>query len=138
VTTPGVISIHIDITDPWSVEAAAAITNDVTLLIDNAGMASSATLLGGSINDVRAPMESHFFGTFSVTRAFAPHLIANAPGAALNVVSVLSWLHPSTLGAYAAAKTALWAQTDVVREEFEPHGVSVTALHIGFYLRCDR
>jgi NAD(P)-dependent dehydrogenase (short-subunit alcohol dehydrogenase family) len=35
------------------------------------------------------------------------------------------------LGAY-AAKTSLWAQTDVVREEFEPHGVSVTALHIGF------
>jgi NAD(P)-dependent dehydrogenase (short-subunit alcohol dehydrogenase family) len=66
-----------------------------------------------------------------VTRAFAPHLIANAPGAVLNVVSVLSWLHPSMLGAY-AAKTSLWAQTDVVREEFEPHGVSVTALHIGF------
>jgi NAD(P)-dependent dehydrogenase (short-subunit alcohol dehydrogenase family) len=67
----------------------------------------------------------------SVTRAFAPHLIANAPGAILNVVSVLSWLHPSMLGAYAAAKTSLWAQTDAVREEFEPRGVSVTALHIG-------
>ena len=79
-TTPGVIPIHIDITDPWSVEAAAAIANDVTLLIDNAGMASSATLLGGSIDDVRAPMESHFFGTLSVTRASAPHLIANPPG----------------------------------------------------------
>ncbi|MCW2628788.1 MAG: short-chain dehydrogenase [Mycobacterium sp.] len=35
-------------------------------------------------------MESHYFGTLSVTRAFAPHLIANAPGAVLNVVSVLS------------------------------------------------
>jgi hypothetical protein len=32
---PGVIPIHIDITDPSSVEAAAAIANDVTLLIDN-------------------------------------------------------------------------------------------------------
>jgi hypothetical protein len=31
---PGVIPIHIDITDPSSVEAAAAIANDVTLLID--------------------------------------------------------------------------------------------------------
>jgi hypothetical protein len=119
VTTPGVIPIHIDITDPWCVEAAAAIANDVTLLINNAGIASSATLLGGSIDDVRAPMESHFFGTLSVTRASAPHLIANAPWAVLNVVSVLCWLHPSMLGAYAATKTALWAQTDVVREEFE-------------------
>jgi len=117
---PGVIPIHIDITDPWCVEASAAIANDVTLLINNAGMASSATLLGGSIDDVRAPMESHFFGTLSVTRTSAPHLIANAPRAVLNVVSVLCWLHPSMLGAYAATKTALWAQTDVVREEFEP------------------
>jgi NAD(P)-dependent dehydrogenase (short-subunit alcohol dehydrogenase family) len=77
-------------------------------------------------------LESHFFGTLSVTRGFAPQLIANAPGAVLNVVSVVSWLHPGVLGAYSAAKTALWAQTDAVREEFEPHGVSVTALHIGF------
>jgi hypothetical protein len=38
-----------------------------------------------------------------VTRAFAPHLIANAPSAILNIVSVVSWLHPSTTGAYAAA-----------------------------------
>jgi NAD(P)-dependent dehydrogenase (short-subunit alcohol dehydrogenase family) len=77
-------------------------------------------------------MESHFFGTLSVTRAFAPHLIANAPGAILNVVSVVSWLHPSSLGAYAAAKTALWAQTDSVRDELAPRDVAVTAVHIGF------
>jgi NAD(P)-dependent dehydrogenase (short-subunit alcohol dehydrogenase family) len=132
VTTPGVTPIHIDITDAASVEAAAAATGDVTLLVNNAGVASSATLLGGTMEEVRAPMESHFFGTLSVTRAFAPQLISNSPGAVLNVVSVLSWMHPAMLGAYAAAKTALWAQSDAVREEFAPHGVAVTALHIGF------
>ncbi|GAB7071234.1 hypothetical protein JCM12141A_55230 [Mycolicibacterium hodleri] len=124
--------MRIDITDADSVTAAAAATGDVTLLVNNAGMASSATLLTGSMDEVRATMESHFFGTLLVTRAFAPQLIANAPGAVLNVVSVLSWLHPQVLGAYAAAKTALWAQSDAVREELAPHGVAVTALHIGF------
>jgi NAD(P)-dependent dehydrogenase (short-subunit alcohol dehydrogenase family) len=132
VTTAGVIPLRMDITDAVSVEAAAAATGDVTLLVNNAGMASSATLLTGPMDDVRATMESHFFGTLSVTRAFAPQLIANAPGAVLNVVSVLSWMHPHVLGAYAAAKTALWAQSDAVREEFAPHGVAVTSLHIGF------
>ncbi|MCV7420537.1 SDR family oxidoreductase [Mycobacterium yunnanensis] len=132
VTTPGVIPVHVDVTDADSVAAAAAATGDVTLLVNNAGMASSATLLTGPMDEVRATMESHFFGTLSVTRAFAPQLIANAPGAVLNVVSVLSWLHPQVLGAYAAAKTALWAQSDAIREEFAPHGVAVTALHIGF------
>ena len=66
------------------------------------------------------------FGTASA------HLIANAPAAVLNVLSVLAWLHPEGFGAYAAAKAASWAQTDVVREELASHGVDVTALHVGF------
>jgi NAD(P)-dependent dehydrogenase (short-subunit alcohol dehydrogenase family) len=101
VTTPGVILLHIDITNPDSV----ALASDVTLLVNNAGNYSVTPLLNGSLDDIRALMESHYFGTLSVTRAFAPRLIANAPGAVLNVVSVLSWLHPSSRGAYAAAKT---------------------------------
>lgn len=132
VTSEGVIPVQIDITDPASVEAAAAVASDVTLLVNNAGISSFSGLLNGPLEDIRAQMESHYFGTLSVTRAFAPHLIANAPGAVLNVLSVLSWLHPGALGAYSAAKAALWAQTDSVREEFAPHGVGVTALHVGY------
>ena len=45
---------------------------------------------------------------------------------------MVSWLHPGSLGDYATAKTALWAQTDAIREELSPDGVAVTALHIGF------
>jgi NAD(P)-dependent dehydrogenase (short-subunit alcohol dehydrogenase family) len=132
VTSEGVIPVQVDITDPASVEAAAAVAGDVTLLVNNAGISSFRGLLDGPLDDIRAQMESHYFGTLSVTRAFAPHLIANAPGAVLNVLSVLSWLHPGGLGAYSAAKAALWAQTDSVREEFAPHGVGVTALHVGY------
>jgi NAD(P)-dependent dehydrogenase (short-subunit alcohol dehydrogenase family) len=67
-----------------------------------------------------------------ITRAFAPRLIANAPAAILNVASVLSWMHPLGFGSYACSKAALWAQTDVVCEGLAPHGVAVTALHVGF------
>jgi NAD(P)-dependent dehydrogenase (short-subunit alcohol dehydrogenase family) len=123
----GVIPVQIDITDPASVEAAAAVASDVNLLINNAGTSSFTGFLNGPLDEIRAQME-----TLSVTSAFAPHLIANAPGAVLNVLSVLSWLHPKESGAYSAAKAALWAQTDSVREEFGPRGVSVTALHVGF------
>jgi len=61
-----------------------------------------------------------------------PLLVANAPAAILNIASVLSWLHPASTGAYNAAKTALWAQTDSVREELASQGVTVTALHVGY------
>jgi NAD(P)-dependent dehydrogenase (short-subunit alcohol dehydrogenase family) len=132
VTQPDVVPVRIDITDPASVAAAAELASDVTLLINNAGIASFNSLLEAPMEDVRAQMESHFFGTLSVTRAFAPHLIANAPAAVLNVLSVLSWVHPPSAGTYSAAKAALWAQTDTVRDELAPRGVAVTALHVGF------
>ncbi|MFN3005481.1 SDR family oxidoreductase [Mycolicibacterium wolinskyi] len=132
ITLDGVIPVRIDITDPATIAAASEIARDTTLLVNNAGTASYNGLLEGPLDDIRAQMESHYFGTLAVTRAFAPHLIANAPGAVLNVASVLSWIHPAGIGAYSAAKAALWAQTDAVREELAPKNVAVTALHVGY------
>lgn len=132
VTLDGVIPIQIDITDLASVSAAAELAADTTLLVNNAGTTSYNGLLDGPMDDIRTQMESHFFGTLNVTRAFAPHLVANAPGAILNVASVLSWRHLPGIGAYSAAKAALWAQTDAVREELAPKGVAVTGLYVGF------
>lgn len=132
VTLDGVIPVQIDITDLASVSAAAELAADTTLLVNNAGTTSYNGLLDGPMDDIRTQMESHFFGTLNVTRAFAPHLVANAPGAILNVASVLSWRHLPGIGAYSAAKAALWAQTDAVREELAPKGVVVTGLYVGF------
>jgi NAD(P)-dependent dehydrogenase (short-subunit alcohol dehydrogenase family) len=132
ITTVGVIPLALDVNDSQSVTAAAAAAPDVTLLVNNAGNYNEATLLEGSMDDIRALMETHYFGTLSVTRAFAPLLVANAPSAILNVASVLSWLHPANTGAYNAAKAALWAQTDSVREQLASRGVTVTALHVGY------
>lgn len=132
VELPGAIPIQLDITDPESVRRAAELAGDVTVLVNNAGVSTRANLLTGPIEDVRLEMETHYFGTLNVTRAFAPVIEANGGGAILNVLSVLSWLHPHTSGAYASAKAAAWALTDAVREELAPRGVSVSALHVGY------
>lgn len=128
----GVVPLRVDLTDQASIDAAAEVAGDVTLLVNNAGLYTPGGVLSAPMADIRAEMETNYFGTLSVTRAFAPHLIANGPSAILNVLSVLSWVHPVGFGAYAAAKAAVWAQTDVVREELAAHGVDVTALHVGF------
>lgn len=132
VDTPGVIPVRIDITDPESVRQAAEIASDVTILVNNAGISTRATLLSGPIEDVRAEMETHYFGTLDVIRAFAPVIERNGGGAILNVLSVLSWMHPATSGAYAAAKAAAWALTDAVRDELAPRSITVSALHVGY------
>ncbi len=52
----GVVPIQIDITDPESVRRAAETAGDVTVLVNNAGVATRASLLSGPIEDVRLEM----------------------------------------------------------------------------------
>jgi NAD(P)-dependent dehydrogenase (short-subunit alcohol dehydrogenase family) len=132
ISLEGVVPLRVDVTDTDSVQAAAETASDTTLLINNAGIYTTGGVLEMPLETIRHEMETNFFGTLLVTRAFAPHLVANAPGAILNVASVLSWLHPVAFGTYSCSKAALWAQSDVVREELQAHGVAVTALHVGF------
>jgi NAD(P)-dependent dehydrogenase (short-subunit alcohol dehydrogenase family) len=129
---PGVIPVQLDITDPESVARAAAAAGDVTVLINNAGVSTGASLLTGPMDDVRQEMETHYFGTLNVTRAFAPIIEANGGGSILNVLSVLSWYHAPQFGAYSSAKAAAWGMTDAIRQELAPRGVHVAALHVGF------
>jgi NAD(P)-dependent dehydrogenase (short-subunit alcohol dehydrogenase family) len=126
------VPIRLDITDPASVAEAAAVAADVTLLVNNAGISTHAKLIGGDPDDIRREMETHYFGTLGVTRAFAPKLTANGGGAILNVLSVLSWAHFPDYGGYSAAKAAEWALTNVIRQELAPSGIDVTALHVGY------
>jgi NAD(P)-dependent dehydrogenase (short-subunit alcohol dehydrogenase family) len=129
---PGVTPLQLDITDPESVAHAAEVASDVNVLINNAGTSTRASLLTGSMDDVRLEMETHYFGTLSATRAFVPIIEANGGGSILNVLSVLSWFHAPSSGAYSAAKAAGWAMTDALREELAPRGVHVASLHVGY------
>jgi NAD(P)-dependent dehydrogenase (short-subunit alcohol dehydrogenase family) len=128
----GVIPIALDVTDQASVDAAAAATGGVNLLINNAGSSTRASLLSGPIEDIRLEMDTHFFGTLAVSRAFAPQLAANGGGAILNVLSALSWLSFPGSGAYCAAKSAEWSLTNALRQELAGQGTQVSALHVGY------
>jgi NAD(P)-dependent dehydrogenase (short-subunit alcohol dehydrogenase family) len=132
VDLPGVVPLQLDITDPASVAQAAKVASDATLLINNAGISTHVGLIDGDMADIRLEMETHFFGSLDVARAFAPVLTANGGGAILNVLSVLSWVHYPSYGGYSAAKAAELAMTNVIRQELAPAGIDVTALHVGY------
>ena len=132
IDVPGVIPVQLDITDPESVARAAEVAGDVNVVINNAGVSTGASLLTGSLDDVRLEMETHYFGTLAVTREFVPIIEANGGGSILNVLSVLSWFHAPAIGAYSAAKAAGWAMTDALRQELAPRGIHVASLHVGY------
>lgn len=122
--------LRLDLTDPDSVAAAAAAAGDVTLLVNNAGIATGTNLLG-DVDQVRLEMETHYFGTLSVVRAFAPVLATGGGGAILNVLSALSWFSFDGANAYAAAKAAEWSLTNGIRLELAAQGTQVTGIHVG-------
>jgi NAD(P)-dependent dehydrogenase (short-subunit alcohol dehydrogenase family) len=128
----GVTPIALDVTDQASVDAAAAQIGDLSILINNAGSSTTASLLTGDLADIRTEMDTHYFGTLAVTRAFAPHLAEHDSSAVLNVLSVLSWISFPGSGAYCAAKSASWSMTNALRLELAPQGTRVTALHVGY------
>jgi len=128
----GVTPVALDVTDPASVAAAAAATGDVSLLINNAGSSTGASLLHGPLADIELEMQTHFFGTLAVTRAFAPQLADAGTSAVLNVLSALSWISFPGSGAYCAAKSAEWSLTNALRLELAEQGTQVSALHVGF------
>lgn len=133
VTLPGVQAIKLDVTSPEQLAEAAAAAGDVTIVINNAGIADFGGFLPeGSVASVRRHMETNVIGPIQVTQAFAPALAKNGGGAILNVLSIASWINRPLLGVYGASKSAAWAVTNGLRHELREQKTLVTGLHMGF------
>jgi NAD(P)-dependent dehydrogenase (short-subunit alcohol dehydrogenase family) len=129
---PRVVPLRLDVTDPASIRDAVERAGDVDLLINNAGIAGNGSLLSGDPERARAEMETNFWGPVTVLRAFAPVLARNGGGAAVNVLSVLSWLTAPATGSYSASKAAAWSLTGSARAELRGQGTQVVGVHLGY------
>jgi NAD(P)-dependent dehydrogenase (short-subunit alcohol dehydrogenase family) len=133
VTLEGIIPIRIDVTSPADVAAAVAACGDVSVVINNAGIAATGGFFAEtSIDSAQRHLETNFFGPLRVAQAFAPVLAANGGGAILNVLSVASWTSGPLLGVYGVSKSAAWAMTNGIRIELAEQRTQVLALHVGF------
>ncbi|GAA4836317.1 SDR family NAD(P)-dependent oxidoreductase [Actinomycetospora corticicola] len=128
VDVPGADVLRLDITDPASVAAAAEAAGDVDLLVNNAASTAGGNLVTGDLDAIRTTMDSNYYGTLAMIRAFAPILARNGGGAVLNVLSGVAWQTVDGNTAYAAAKSAQWGLTNGVRVELAGQGTLVAAL----------
>ena len=117
---------------PRRLPLAARRAADVTLLINNAGIALWTGFLGSdSVRAARSEMETNYFGPLELARAFAPILAKNGGGAIINMLSVLSWVSVPSGGTYSASKAAAWALTNWLRTDLKKQGTQVLAVHVG-------
>ena len=127
------VPIKLDVTSDNDVADAARICNDVTLVINNAGIALLGGLLkAGASDTARMQFETNVFGILRMTQVFAPVLAKNGGGAFLNVLSAASWINSGAFTGYAVSKAAAWSLTNGLRNELRQQGTQVLGLHVGF------
>jgi len=127
------VPLKLDIANPDDVAAAARTCADVTLLINNAAVLRAQPFLAdGAEAALRESLDTNFYGTLAMSRAFAPVLKANGGGALINMLSVLSWLNLPQTGTYGASKSAAWALTNGLRNELRAQGTLVVGVHAAF------
>lgn len=131
---PGLVPVRIDVTDAASVAAAVVQCGDVTLLVNNAGIAEVVSdALDPSVDAAtRRIMEVNYYGLVRTTQAFAPVLAASAASAILNVLSIVSWKNSPFLTPYAVSKAAAWSYTNHARLALQAQNTAVVGLHVGF------
>ncbi|NHC36446.1 SDR family oxidoreductase [Scytonema millei] len=132
-----------DITDSKAVRSAACqvekILGDRNLsgLINNAGMATSGTLMHQPLEEIRLQLEVNVVGQIAVTQAFLPLLGARAnnngkqPGRIINISSVVGKLAVPFLGAYVGSKHAFEGISHSLRRELQLYGIDVIIIAPG-------
>lgn len=127
-----IVAIALDVTNAEQVNAAAQAAQDVTLLINNAGVIGAGGLFTPqSVETAQWEMTTNYFGTLSMVRAFAPILQRNGGGAIVNMLSVVSVANAPVFGSYSASKAALNSLTQDIRAELANQGTQVVGVFPG-------
>jgi len=103
----------------------------IDLLVNNAGVIRDNPLTALEDEEFRIVLETNVTGTFNMTRAVAPHMIAQRRGKIVNISSVAGEKGGRGQTNYAASKGAINAFTRSVAVELAPRGITVNAVAPG-------
>lgn len=112
-----VVPIMLDITNVKQIGVIKALATDVDLLINNAGVNGRGSLLTVDLDVVRWEMDTNYYGTLAMIRAFSPCIKANGGGNIVNMISICALASMPGLGGYSASKAALFSATQAMRAD---------------------
>lgn len=130
-----VLAVALDVNDADAVakaaEAALARFGRVDVLINNAGYGIVGAIEETPDAELRAQMDTNFFGAMAVTRALLPVFRAQRSGAIVNISSLGGQLSVAGFGAYSASKFALEGASEALAQELKPFNVKVLIVEPG-------
>jgi len=132
----GIRPLHLDVTEPGSLEQGAAKVGEALAegglagLVNNAGIAVAGPLEFVGRDQLRKQFEVNVIGLVAATQAFLP-LLRQGPGRIVHMGSTSGRLALPFLGPYAASKFAVEALSDAQRVELRPLGIEVINIQPG-------
>ncbi|MFM5905982.1 MAG: SDR family oxidoreductase, partial [Novosphingobium sp.] len=128
----GGTAIALDVTSLESWQAARAITGDVDVLCNNAGIATRFEPLENlSPEEFDRVMAVNVRGVFNGVLTYLPAMKARRSGHIVNTSSTNGMLPHGTFAAYCASKFAVLGLSDSLRQEVEDFGIGVSVLFPG-------
>jgi 3-oxoacyl-[acyl-carrier protein] reductase len=109
-------------------DAALSAFGRVDVLINNAGLGGTASLVEMTDEQWSRVLDVTLTGTFRCTRAAMRHMLPRRSGVIVNNASVLGWRAQAGQAHYAAAKAGVMALTRCAAMEGAPFGVRVNAV----------
>ncbi len=129
----GIVPVRIDVADPASVASArdALAPQGVDVLVNNAAINPRGRV---SPEDVELAWQTNVLGTWRVTQAFLPQMLARGWGRIVNVSTEVAThgREPRGGGVYRTTKVAMNDMTRALAEDLAVTGILVNAISPGW------
>src|SRR5262249_3836891 len=130
-----VLPLELDVTDQAAARDAVAQTHTtfgrLDVVVNNAGYGLAGAVEEVTEEQVRAQLETNFFGALWITQAALPYLRAQGSGHIVQVSSIGGIVTYPGVSLYCASKWALEAISEALAQEVAGFGVHVTLVEPG-------
>lgn len=113
------------------ISAIVKANGPLDVLVNNAGIERRGSTEELALSEVRAVMETNYFGALRCIQAVMPEMRARKKGCIINVTSVSGKISSPPLGAYAASKFALEGITESLAQEAKMFNIRVAIVQPG-------
>lgn len=136
-------AVAADVTSADDCARLIAAAGEVDVLVNNAGFAIFDAIADANVDELRAMMETNYFGMVQCTQAVLPQMLARRGGTIVNVASITGIMGFARMGGYCATKFATIGFTEALRDEVLGRGVRVALVcpgttETGFFVKAER
>ena len=121
-----------DVTQPDSIAHAIEQAGEISILVNNAGIAESHKFLNHDDAVWHRLIAVNLTGVYNVTKAIAPMMIAAKWGRIINIASIASKVGARYVAAYTASKHGVLGLTRALAVELNSFNITVNAICPGY------